>query len=83
MPDDSGVTLEYSSGHERLRLEAWGDDSIRVRVGQAQIAEELPGALIAPRPAPSAGASSTGTTLINGRLRARDLRRRTSELLAL
>ena len=64
------MTLEYSSGHERLRLEAWGDDSIRVRVGQAQIAEELPGALIAPRPAPSAGASSNGTTLINGRLRA-------------
>jgi hypothetical protein len=70
MPDDSGVTLEYSSGQERLRLEAWGDDSIRVRVGQAQIAEELPGALVAPRLAPSAGASRTGTTLVNGRLRA-------------
>ena len=83
MPDDSGVTLEYSSGHERLRLEAWGDDSIRVRVGQARIAEELPGALIEPRPAPSADASSNGTTLINGKLRAQNLRRRTSKLLAL
>jgi hypothetical protein len=59
MPDDSGVTLEYSSGHERLRLEAWGDDSIRVRVGQAQIAEELPGALIA-RSAATGPRSSMG-----------------------
>ena len=70
MPDDSRVTLEYSSGHERLRLEAWGEDSIRVRAGQAHIEEDLPGALITPRPAPSAGASRDGTTLINGKLRA-------------
>ena len=70
MLDDTGAALEYSSGHERLRLEAWGEDSIRVRASQAQLAEELPGALIAPRPAPSAGATSDGITLVNGRLRA-------------
>jgi len=70
MLDDTGTAIEYVSGHERLRLEAWGEDSIRVRAGQAQIAEELPGALISPRPAPSAGAASDGTTLVNGRLRA-------------
>ena len=35
MLDDTGATLEYSSGHERLRLEAWGEDSIRVRASQA------------------------------------------------
>jgi alpha-D-xyloside xylohydrolase len=70
MLDDTGPALEYSSGHERLRLEAWGEDSIRVCAGQAQLAEELPGALITPRPAPSAGATCDGTTLVNGRLRA-------------
>ena len=53
MPNDTGASLEYSSGHERLRLEAWDEDSIRVRAGQAHIAEDLPDALIPPRPAPS------------------------------
>ena len=43
MPDDSGVTLEYSSGHERLRLEAWGDDSIRVRAGPSSDSGGAPG----------------------------------------
>ncbi|MGA3216802.1 MAG: glycoside hydrolase family 31 protein [Acidimicrobiales bacterium] len=71
MLDDTGATLEYSSGHERLRLEAWGEDSIRVRASQALVAEELPGALIEPRPAPTAGAKSDGVTLVNGKLTAR------------
>ena len=71
MLEDTGVALEYSSGHERLRLEAWGEDSIRVRAGQAQIAEELPGALITPRPAPSAGATSDGTPSSTGSSRLR------------
>ena len=51
MRDNNGPVLEYSSGHERLRLEAWGEDSIRVRAGQLGIAEDLPGALITPRSA--------------------------------
>ena len=37
MIDDLGVALEYAAGHERLRLEAWGEDSIRVRASHAQI----------------------------------------------
>jgi alpha-D-xyloside xylohydrolase len=41
-----------------------------VRAGQAQIIDELPGALAATCPAPSAGASSDGTSLVNGKLRA-------------
>ncbi len=71
MLDDTGAVLEYSSGHERLRLEAWGEDSVRVRASQAQLPEDLPGALISPRPSPSAGATSDGATLVNGKLRAR------------
>ncbi len=83
MPDDSGVTLEYSSGHERLRLEAWGEDSIRVRAGQAHIAEDLPGALITPRPAPSAGASSNGDHAHQREAESSNLRRRAGELFEL
>ena len=71
MLDDTGAVLEYSSGHERLRLEAWGEDSVRVRASQAQLPEDLPGALISSRPSPSAGATSDGATLVNGKLRAR------------
>ena len=70
MCDDNGAVLDYSSGHERLRLEAWGRDSIRVRAGQLGIAEDLPCGLIAARPTPSDGAASEGTTLVNGKLKA-------------
>ena len=51
MPDDSGAVLELALGHERLRLEAWGEDSVRVRVGQGQIVDDVPGALVANAPA--------------------------------
>jgi alpha-D-xyloside xylohydrolase len=71
MPDNTGAALEYSSGHERLRLEAWGEDSIRVRAGQVRIVEDLPGALITPHPGPPGGATSDGDTLVNGKLAAR------------
>ncbi len=70
MIDDLGVTLEYAAGHERLRLEAWGEDSIRVRASQVQIAEGLPGALAATCPTPSVGATADGGTLVNGKLKA-------------
>ena len=70
MIDGAGAVLEYTTGHEHLRLEAWGEDSIRVRAGQAQIADELPGALFATRPVPSAGATGEGAALVNGRLKA-------------
>ncbi len=70
MSDDSATAIEYSSGHERLRLEAWGEDSIRVRASQGQIVEDIPGALVAVRPSLSAAASRDGATLVNGKLRA-------------
>jgi alpha-D-xyloside xylohydrolase len=70
MLDNTGPVLDCSSGQERLRLEAWGEDSIRVRAAHAQIDDELPGALLSPRPAPSAGATSNGGILVNGKLRA-------------
>jgi len=70
MSDDSAAVIAYSSGHESLRLEAWGEDSIRVRASQGQIAEDIPGALIAARPSALAGANSDKTTLVNGKLRA-------------
>lgn len=70
MRDDKGTVLDYASGHERLRLEAWGRDSIRVRAGQLEIAEDLPCGLISPCPIPSDGAASEGTTLVNGKLKA-------------
>ena len=70
MSANNSAVLKLSFGHERLRLEAWGKDSIRVRAGQGHIAEDLLGALIADRPTDSAGAGSGGQTLVNGRLRA-------------
>ena len=70
MFDNNSAVLKLSFGQERLRLEAWGKDSIRVRAGQGHIAEDLLGALIADRPTDSAGAGSDGQTLVNGRLRA-------------
>jgi len=68
--NDDRVVLKYASGHERLRFEAWGQDSIRVRAGQSWIVEDLPCGLISPQPAPSTGAASDGTTLVNGKLKA-------------
>ena len=50
MLDNGAHVLDISFGHERLRLEAWGADSIRVRAGQGPIDDGVPGALIAPPP---------------------------------
>lgn len=41
-----------------------------MRAGQSLIAEDLPCGLIGPRPAPSGGAASDGTTLVTGKLKA-------------
>ena len=69
MFDENGAVLELSFGQERLRLEAWGKDSIRVRAGQGQVAEDLPGALVGVGPSLVDGAGDEGT-LVNGKLRA-------------
>ena len=73
MFDNNSAVLKLSFGQERLRLEAWGKDSIRVRAGQGHIAEDLFGALIADRPTDSAGAGSDGQTLVNGKMTAQSL----------
>jgi len=70
MLDDGDDVLELSLGIERLRLEAWGEDSIRVRCGQGKIVEDVPDALTRPRPPASTGARRDGETLVNGKLKA-------------
>ena len=70
LPSGDSVTLEYSSGHERLRLEPWGQAAIRVRVAPGRIDDSTPGALIAPGPALSAATSVDGIGLVNGKIRA-------------
>ncbi|HEY0807775.1 MAG TPA: family 31 glucosidase, partial [Pseudonocardiaceae bacterium] len=48
-----GSALEVVVHHEVLRIEPWGDDSLRVRVGQHDILDDLPGALVPPKPCPA------------------------------
>ncbi len=42
--------LEVTIHHEVLRIEPWGTDSLRVRVGQHRIVDDVPGALLPPKP---------------------------------
>ncbi|MCS7478660.1 TIM-barrel domain-containing protein [Umezawaea endophytica] len=49
---DDGRALDVAVRHEVLRVEPWGDDSLRVRAGQHAIRDDVPGALIPPKPAP-------------------------------
>jgi alpha-D-xyloside xylohydrolase len=70
MLDNSGPAIEITLGHEWLRIEGWGDDSIRVRAGQGPIIEDVPGALITPAPTLTSNATSDGAVLVNGKLRA-------------
>ncbi|MBE1491871.1 glycoside hydrolase family 31 protein [Plantactinospora soyae] len=43
-------SIEVTTGHEVLRIESWGADSVRVRVGQHRVIPDLPGALLSPKP---------------------------------
>jgi hypothetical protein len=70
MNDHAGAVLEYSWGPERMRLESWGEDAIRVRVSQGYIAEGAPNALLELRPGTSAGVTGDGVGLVNGKLKA-------------
>jgi alpha-D-xyloside xylohydrolase len=45
--------LEARLNHEVLRIEAWGEDSVRVRVAQHHLPERDLGALTTPPPAPA------------------------------
>src|SRR5689334_9655789 len=47
---DDGRALEVAVRHEVLRVEPWGADSLRVRAGQHAIRDDVPGALIPPKP---------------------------------
>jgi alpha-D-xyloside xylohydrolase len=63
--------LEVRFRHEVMRIEAWGDDSVRVRAAQYRIPDDSVGALA---PAPPAGppgqvkAEGTHASLTSGRL---------------
>ncbi|HWO61103.1 MAG TPA: TIM-barrel domain-containing protein [Umezawaea sp.] len=49
---DDGRALDVAVRHEVLRVEPWGEDGLRVRAGQHAIRDDVPGALIAPKPVP-------------------------------
>lgn len=62
--------LEWRGGHQVVRIEPWGQDSVRVRVGKTVLRTDLPGAL---GERPDAGAEITvgpeGASLVNGGIR--------------
>ncbi|WP_199431485.1 glycoside hydrolase family 31 protein [Qaidamihabitans albus] len=47
---DGGQALEVRVRHEVIRIEPWGEDSLRVRVGRHDVLDEVPGALLAAKP---------------------------------
>ncbi len=47
---DGGRALEVSVRDEVIRIEAWGEDSLRVRVARHRILDDLPGALVPAKP---------------------------------
>jgi alpha-D-xyloside xylohydrolase len=47
---EDGRVLEVTVQHEILRVEPWGTDSLRVRVGQHVVLDDVPGALVPPKP---------------------------------
>ncbi|GHF53737.1 alpha-D-xyloside xylohydrolase [Amycolatopsis bartoniae] len=47
---EDGRVLEVTVQHEVLRVEPWGPDSVRVRAGQHTILDDVPGALVPPKP---------------------------------
>lgn len=69
--EEQASVLEHCFGRERLRLEAWGRDSIRVRAGQFGIRDDIPNALLPAAPGEGAGVSGGGRRLVNGKLEAR------------
>lgn len=68
----SGAALEWHGGHETVRIEPWGRDSLRVRGTVWQgIRDDLPGALLDQPPADAEVAISAGLgRIVNGGLTA-------------
>jgi alpha-D-xyloside xylohydrolase len=61
--------LEWSAGHQVVRIEPWGADSIRVRVGKDSILHDVPGALAgSPRGSLEVIADEEGYSVSSGRL---------------
>ena len=55
--------------HEVLRVEPWGEDSVRVRVGLTRVRDDVPGALLAPAPTDArVDRIDEGARLVAGRL---------------
>src|SRR6266568_6319916 len=69
----SDAALEWRGGHETVRIEPWGRNSLRIRgtLWQA-IRDDLPGALLATSPAAACDIQVSGrqATITNGGLRA-------------
>src|SRR6266540_3313081 len=66
---DDGRALEVRIHHEVLRLEPWGADSIRVRATRDVIRDDIPGALVPPKPAAvEVVADERRGTVVNGGL---------------
>jgi alpha-D-xyloside xylohydrolase len=53
-------------GATRIRIEAWGEDSPRVRVGRHRVLDDLPGALVPPKP--TAAEATADGRVVNGAL---------------
>lgn len=61
--------LLWQRGHQVLKIEAWGADSVRVRSNFGQIHEDVPHALLAPSTTTvTIGKNDEETRLQNGRL---------------
>ncbi|MFC7327197.1 TIM-barrel domain-containing protein [Marinactinospora rubrisoli] len=66
-----GGALVRRAGHEVLRVEPWGPDSLRVRAGLHRLRDDLPGALTDPVPSTAEASATEGTgVIVNGDLRA-------------
>jgi alpha-D-xyloside xylohydrolase len=68
-----GAVLEWRGGHEIVRVEPWGPDSLRVRGTLWQsIRDDLPGALLPPLPGSAAKTEITAdlARLVNGTITA-------------
>ncbi|WP_410597955.1 TIM-barrel domain-containing protein [Amycolatopsis sp. lyj-23] len=68
---EDGRSLEVRVRHEVLRIEPWGDGSLRVRAGRHRILDDVPGALLPAKPsAATASADERTGRVVNGLLTA-------------
>jgi alpha-D-xyloside xylohydrolase len=68
---DDRRAVAVTIGHEVLRIEPWGADSLRVRAGLHRILDDLPGALLTPKPSePTVTVTEHTGRISNGRLTA-------------